>query len=384
VKVCLAHDWLTGMRGGEKVLETLCHLFPDAPLHTLFHFPGSVSDLIEKREVHTSPLNSILQWHPLLAKKYRHFLPLYPWAVSKVGPSDCDLILSTSHCVMRGLPKPKGAFHISYLHTPMRYIYDRFDDYFGADKTDWLTRQLIKSVAVYLRSWEQKTQDRADAYLCNSKYVRSRIKRIYQRDATVVYPPVQLSRFTPLSRTAREGYYLYLGALVPYKKPDIAIQTFTDLGLPLVVAGTGPEEEKLKAMAGDNIIFKGRVSDHEIPQLYANAKAFVFPGEEDFGITPLEAQASGTPVIALGRGGALETVRPRTENDPGTGLFFESPTVEAMKKTIQFFESERCDEQMPPQALHAWASAFDVSHFEENLKDAISSLVPQELGSPFL
>ena len=324
MKVCLAHDWLTGMRGGEKVLETLCHLFPDAPIQTLFHFEGSVSPLIENREIRTSPLNKVLQWHPWLAQKYRHFLPLYPWAVGQTQPDACDLILSTSHCVMRGLPKPKGAFHISYIHTPMRYIYDRFDDYFGPGHTNFMTRQFIKMVAVYLRAWEQSTQERADAYLCNSQYVRERIQRIYKRDATVVYPPVALSRFRPRPRTERDGYYLYLGALVPYKKPDIAVKAFTELNLPLVMAGGGPMEASLRAMAGDSITFCGRVDDADIPDLYANAKAFVFPGEEDFGITPLEAQACGTPVIALGRGGALETVRGWSDNDPGTGLFFPS------------------------------------------------------------
>ncbi len=384
MKVCLAHDWLTGMRGGEKVLETLCHLFPQAPLQTLFHFKGTVSPLIENREIHTSPLNHVLQWHPWLAQKYRHFLPLYPWAVGKTQPKECDLILSTSHCVMRGLPKPPGAFHISYIHTPMRYIYDRFNDYFGPGHTDVVTRQLIKMVAVYLRSWEQQTQARADAYLCNSQYVRERIKRIYNRDATVVYPPVELSRFYPATRSSREGYYLYLGALVPYKKADIAVKAFTDMGLPLVVAGTGPQEEKLKSIAGSNITFKGRVGDAEIPDLYAKAKAFVFPGEEDFGITPLEAQASGTPVIALGRGGALETIRPRTDDDPGTGLFFEEPTVQALSTAVKFFEKQKCDEAMVPNALHAWSGAFDVSEFEQNLKEGILAALPQGFENPFL
>ena len=376
MKVCLAHDWLTGMRGGEKVLETLCGFFPDAPLHTLFHFEGTVSSLIADRPIHTSPLQRVLDSHPSLAKKYRHFLPFYPWAVGRTQPEPCDLILSTSHCVMRGLPKPPGAFHISYVHTPMRYIYDRFDDYFGPGRASWVTRQMIKQVAVYLRSWEQKTQDRADVYLCNSEYVRKRIQKIYHRDATVVYPPVETKRFTPKARNDREGYYLYMGALVPYKRADMAVAAFSELGLPLVVAGTGPEEHKLKAMAKDNVVFKGRVSDEELPDLYANAKAFVFPGEEDFGITPLEAQASGTPVIALGRGGALETVKPYNEENGGTGLFFETDDVAGLRDAVQLFERQSLDQKMAPEFLAEWAATFDTSVFESRLQQAIMSACP--------
>tara|TARA_Y100001954_G_scaffold196880_1_gene213473 strand:+ start:477 stop:1841 length:1365 start_codon:yes stop_codon:yes gene_type:complete len=384
VKVCLAHDWLTGMRGGEKVLETLCGFFPQAPLHTLFHFEGTVSSLIADRPIHTSPLQRVLDVHPGLAQKYRHFLPFYPWAVARTVPEPCDLIVSTSHCVMRGLPKPAGAFHISYMHTPMRYIYDRFDDYFGPGRTSWVTRQLIKQVAVYLRSWEQKTQDRADVYLCNSEYVRKRIQKIYRRDATVVYPPVETTRFIPKARREREGYYLYMGALVPYKRADLAVTAFSELGLPLVVAGTGPEEEKLKAMAKDNVVFRGRVPDEELPDLYANAKAFIFPGEEDFGITPLEAQASGTPVIALGRGGALETVKPYEESGGGTGIFFEEDTVTGLKESVQRFEEQQLEQKMSPEALAEWAATFDTSVFERRLQEAIVSSCPAPLAGKAL
>lgn len=380
MKVCLGHDWLTGMRGGEKVLESLCDFFPAAPLHTLFHFEGSVSPLISERPIRTSPLQKVFDASPLLAKKYRHFLPLYPWALEGNPPEPCDLVVSTSHCVMRGLPKPNGAFHISYLHTPMRYIYDRFDDYFGPGRTAWATRQFIKVVASRLRKWEQQTQDRADAYLCNSQYVRKRIQNIYGRDAAVVYPPVDAERFFSRPLGQRDGYYLVFGALVPYKRADLAVAAFSELGLPLVVAGAGPEEEKLKAMAGDNVVFKGRVADEEIPDLYANAKAFVFPGEEDFGITPLEAQASGTPVIALGRGGALETVRALGQGSPETGLFFEEDSVASLKEAVRRFEAEKIADRISQESLQAWAREFDVPVFEQRLKDALIAACPQDLA----
>ena len=321
MKVCLGHDWLTGMRGGEKVLESLCDFFPAAPLHTLFHFEGSVSPLISERPIRTSPLQKVFDASPLLAKKYRHFLPLYPWALERNPPAPCDLVVSTSHCVMRGLPKPNGAFHISYLHTPMRYIYDRFDDYFGPGRTAWATRQFIKVVASRLRKWEQQTQDRADAYLCNSQYVRKRIQNIYVATLRWFTHRWMPKGSSPGHLGNEMGITSSLVLCVPYKRADLAVAAVSELGLPLVVAGAGPVEEKLKAMAGDNVVFKGRVADEEIPDLYANAKAFVFPGEEDFGITPLEAQASGTPVVALGRGGALVTVRPRPRK-PGDGSVF--------------------------------------------------------------
>ena len=230
-----------------------------------------------------------------------------------------------------------------------------------------------------MRAWEQKSQSRTDAYLCNSQYVRERIRRIYKRDALVVYPPVDTDRFQPQARNQREGYYLYLGALVPYKRPDVAVEAFSKMGLPLVVAGTGPEEESLKARAKSNVVFKGAVDDDEIPRLYANAKAFIFPGEEDFGITPLEAQASGTPVIALGRGGALETVKPFGEEDAGTGLFFHESSVVALEQAVLKFEKNRLDERMSVEALQEWASKFDTFAFSLNLRSAITQVCPPHL-----
>lgn len=366
LRVVLAHDWLTGMRGGEKVLESFCRLFPDAPLVTLLHVKGSVSRLIEDRPIRTSFVQNL----PLAAKRYRHYLPLFPKAAERLRVPDCDLLLSTSHCVIKGLHAPPGALHVCYMHTPMRYIWDMYDAYFGKDQGG-LASKIMPLVRPRLQCWDVDTADRVQHYIANSCHVAGRINRCYDRDALVIHPPVETGRFQPGG--PQGGYYLVLSALAPYKRVDLAVKACTTANLPLKVAGTGPEEAGLKAVAGPTVEFLGWQPDEALPGLYAGAKAFLFCGEEDFGITPLEAMASGTPVIAYARGGALETVVGPGDPDgrPQTGRFFQEQTVEALLEAITFLEKD----ELNTGDLAAHAASFDVAVFERRMADYLAELI---------
>ncbi|MEX2088527.1 MAG: glycosyltransferase, partial [Bacteroidota bacterium] len=300
--IAIVHDWLTGMRGGEKVLEVLCELHPGADLFTLLHNPGTVSPAIERMSIRTSFVNSL----PFKENGYRRYLPLFPRAIESFDFSPYDLILSTSHCVAKGAVPRAGALHICYCHTPMRYVWEMYDDYFGKGRAGVLTRAAMKFFAPRLRQWDVRSSDRVHFYVANSQNVARRIHRHYGRAADVIHPPVDTSLFRSSERD--EGYYLIVSALVPYKRVDLAVRVFNILGERLLVVGKGPELETLKAMASKRIEFLGWQPDSELAGLYAGCRALVFPGVEDFGIVPLEAMASGKPVIAFGRGGALETV----------------------------------------------------------------------------
>lgn len=328
-KVALVHDWLNGMRGGEKCLEVFCELFPQADLYTLFHEAGKLSPLIESRPIATS----FIQKLPGVFSKYRYYLPLFPRAIEDFDLSAYDLILSSSHCVAKGVKHNGTPYHVSYLHTPMRYMWDLFEVYFGKQRAAWWVHYAAKACRPYLQHWDENSSKRVHRFLCNSNNVRQRILRIYGREACVIYPPVDLSQFQATKK--KKEYYLMVGAFAPNKRVDLAVAAFNLLKLPLVIVGTGPEEAHCKSMAQPNISFLGNVSNETIGQLYGEAKAFLFPGEDDFGITPLEAQASGTPVIAYGKGGALETVTEKT------GIFFQQPTVGALCEAVQQMEKER-------------------------------------------
>lgn len=360
LRVVLVHDWLTGMRGGEKVLESFCRLFPGAPIYTLLHLPGTVSPLIEAHPVHTS----FLQRLPLVASRYRHYLPLFPRAAESLGLPPCDLVLSSSHCVAKGVRPPAGAVHVSYLHTPMRYVWDLYDQYFGPGRGG-LARLVMPFFRGYLQRWDVASSERVGLFLANSRHVAKRIGRHYGRPATVIHPPVESRRFAPAAGPG--GYYLVLGALVPYKRVDLAVKACAASGRRLMVVGDGPELDKLKAQAGPTVEFLGWQPDQAIPGLYAGAKALIFPGEEDFGITPLESMASGRPVVAFGQGGALETVVPPDDPQgrPPTGRFFSEQQVGALSAALDALEAE--PHLYAPQALAAHAASFDTSLFEQRI-----------------
>lgn len=352
--VAIVHDWLTGMRGGEWVLDALCELIPHAEIHTLVHVPGKLNARIESMTIHTSMINRF----PAAQRRHQPYLPLFPRAVEAFDLSRFDFVISTSHCVAKGASARPGARHVCYCHTPMRYVWAFYDQYFRNERTGFLTRTLMPTIASYLRRWDRRTADRVDRYLANSKHVAARIQSIYERESEVVHPPVDTGRFR--WDAPRGEFLLMVTALVPYKRADLAVRLCTERNLPLIVAGRGPEEEHLRALAGPSVQFRGWVSDVEIADLYARARALIFPGEEDFGIVPLEAMASGCPVIALARGGALETVVDSSNGAAdSTGLFFRDQTTASLAGALDRLETATFD----ATALRAHAERFDRSVF---------------------
>lgn len=355
LRVALVHDWLTGMRGGEKVLEVFCELFPNATLFTLLHNKGSTSPTIERMKIKTS----FVQLLPFTQRHYRNYLPLFPTAIESFDLSGYDLILSSSHCVAKGVIPPVRALHICYCHTPMRYVWDLYDEYFGPGRAGWLTRAAMSLVATRLRRWDVESSARVHHYLANSHNVAERIQRIYGRESEVLYAPVETKRFTVSKKN--EGYYLIVSALVPYKRVDLAIQAFNQTGDRLVIVGTGPEMKNLKAIAQPNIEFLGWQSDEMLAKLYAGCLALIFPGVEDFGIVPLEAMACGKPVVAYAEGGALETVV-ETEKNP-TGVFFHEQSAEALMDAVGKLDKKKWN----PKAIRRHALKFDRTLFKKTI-----------------
>lgn len=354
MKVALVHDWLTGQRGGEKVLEILAEIFPEAPVFTLFHFKGSQSGIIEQRDIRTS----FLQKLPFLKKRYRLYLPLFPLAAELFDLGEYELIVSSSHCVAKGvIPRP-DALHISYIHSPVRYAWNQYFAYFSPDKLSFFSRFLIPPVIHRLRVWDVSSSARVDHFVANSENVAQRIKKYYRRDADVIHPPADTDFFSPAAQEPVKGYYLIVSALVPYKRIDLAIDAFNLRGEPLKVVGTGPEFKKLKKAARPNIEFLGPVSAESLRSLYQGAKALLLPGEEDFGITALEAQACGTPVIAYGRGGAKETVIPVE-----TGVFFSELTVMSLESALDKFQGLEFNKNI----IRSNAMKFSRAAFKEKM-----------------
>jgi len=356
-KVALVHDWLNGMRGGEKCLEVLCELFPEADLYTLIHEKGSLSAKIESMSIRTSFVQSM----PFGLKKYRHYLPLFPFAIEQFDFSGYDLIVSSSHCVAKGVRHDDSVFHISYVHAPMRYVWDQFDTYFRQPRTSWPVRIGAELMRPYLQRWDRNTAKRVDTFLCNSHHIRRKILDYYNRESQVVYPPVELSHFRPGG--AKENFYLVVGAFAPNKSVDLAVEAFNRLKLPLKIVGSGQDEEYCRSIAGDSIEFLGALSSEKLLELYQQARALVFPGEDDFGITALEAQSCNTPVIAFASGGAMETV---TEQ---TGLFFAEQKVEVLCEAVE--KMERTWKNYTSEAFRKQTSRFGREQFKKQMAHAI-------------
>lgn len=360
MKVALVHDWTIHMRGGEKVLESLAEVFPDATIYTLFSNPGRLSPSLKRMKIK----NSILQYLPGIQRYYRWLLPFLPFFIQTLRIQGADLIISSSHCVAKGVRIPRGAVHICYCHTPMRYLWGFQETYFGNFPKG--LRLILQPFFGWLRRWDVDTAKKVDHFLCNSEAVRERISKIYGRDAVVIHPPVDGQFFKSDSLPKRDGedYYLVVSALTPYKRVDLAVEAFNGFNRKLLVAGDGPSRRGCEKLAKtDNIRFLGNVSDEELNRLYVQATALIFPQEEDFGIVPLEAQACGTPVIAYAKGGALETVK--------DGVFFYEQTPQSIRKAVLEFESKRFN----PGKLREQALRFDKRIFKNKIKLAIENVI---------
>jgi glycosyltransferase involved in cell wall biosynthesis len=372
MRVALVHDWLTGMRGGERVLERIAGMFPGAPIHTLVWTRGSVSPAIESHPIVTS----FLQRLPDAGRRYRWFLPLYPRAIESFDLTGFDTVISTSHAVAKSAIPPPGAFHLSYVFTPMRYVWDLEMEYFPPGRFPWPLSWAVRRTCARLRAWDRATSARAHAILADSVTVAERIRRHWGREAEVLYPPVDLGRFT--AAPGPRDYYLLAGAFAPYKRGDLALEACRRLGRRVLVVGSGQEERALRRRAPPGTEFRGWVSDEEMAAIYGRARALLFPGEEDFGIMPVEAMASGCPVIAYAKGGALETVgrgagpgvlarasRGGIAEAPG-GVLFGTQSVEGLMEAIRTFETLRFD----PGTLRGRAFPFAPDAFDRGFRAA--------------
>ena len=356
-RVAIVHEWFTSMRGGEKCVEALCEVFPEADVYALLHVPGSVSPAIERALVRTT----FVQHLPAAATQYRRYLPLFPLAVRQFDLRKYDLVITSNHCVAKGARVPPHALHVCYCYTPMRYIWTQYDEYFGKNRAGLATRAAMRVCRGPLRRWDVATAAHPHHFVAISEDVRGRIRAIYGRDADMIYPPVDTRRFTLSTRD--DGYYLIVSALVPYKAVDIAIEAFNRTGARLVIVGEGPDAPRLRKLAGANVAFEGWQSDEALKEYYAGCRAVIFPGEEDFGIVPVEAMAAGKPVLALARGGALETVI----DTPAlrTGVLFPEQSARALGEGLAVLERTRFD----PQAIRAHALAFDRELYKERMRE---------------
>jgi len=362
-RVAVVHDWLTGMRGGEKVLEAIVELYPDATLHTLLHVPGTVSSTIEKLHEH----RSFVQWLPASDRSYRHYLPVFPTAIEQFDLDCYDLVISTSHCAAKSVVVPGRARHICYCHSPMRYAWDQFNAYFGPDIVGPRRSKWFRPILARIARWDRDTASRVDRYVANSHYVAGRIRRYYNRGSTVVHPPVDTDFYQPSPALRVENRYLVVSALVPYKRVDVAIRACARTGTPLTVVGRGPETERLKAIArevGADTTFAGWIEDDEVRDLYRRSRAILMPGIEDFGMVPVEAQACGRPVVALDQGGALESVV-----DGVTGVHVHDGSVDAFADALNAVSARPWDSGV----IRAHAETFSKARFQQEFRQIIES-----------
>lgn len=362
-RVVLVHDWLTGMRGGEKCLEVLCRRWPHAALFTLLHRRGSVSPAIERLRPRTSFLNLLPESH----RYYRYLLPLMPAAAASWRLPPCDLVVSFSHCVAKAIrPRREPVPHVCYCFTPMRYAWHMRQAYFGTERVRGVKARVLEQLLGWLRQWDRCTAEGVTHFLAISETVQRRIAECYGRDSTVIYPPVDTEFYHPAA-LPREDYYLAVSAFAPYKRLDLAIEACNALRRPLLLIGSGQDEARLRALAGPTVHFLGWQPNAVIRDHLRRCRALLFPGEEDFGIVPVEAQACGAPVIAFGRGGATETVIPLDRSGPvtPTGLWFAEQTVESLAEALTVFE--KCRGQFSPVAARRQAQRFNASRFAEEL-----------------
>ncbi len=364
----LVHDWLTGMRGGEMVLEGIAELYPEAPIYTLLHLPGTVSPALERHPIRTS----FLQRAPGIGRHYRRYLPFFPAAIEDLDLTGHDLVLSSSHCVAKGIVPAPDAFHVCYCHTPMRYAWDQEHVYFPRRRG--LVARLRGLVLTALRAWDAASAARVDLFLANSRFVAERIRRYYGRDAVVLHPPVDTSAFTPgEGETSARPYALMVAALARYKRVEVAIEACRQRGLALKVVGTGPEWSTLSRLAGPDVELLGHVSRERLQALYRGALCLLQPGTEDFGIAPVEALACGTPVVAFARGGALDIVTDGTH-----GILYAREDAAALATAIDTMSEVRFN----PAVLRQRAETFSRMSFLDRLRSLLADHAAPHLVRP--
>lgn len=368
MRVAIIHYWLVGMRGGEKVLEELCLLFPQADIFTHVHDPARTSALINSHRITTTYIAKL----PFARKHYQKYLPLMPSALDALDLTGYDLVISCESGPAKGVVTHPNAVHICYCHSPMRYVWDQYHIY--RKTAGWLTRLAMSLTIPPLRTWDVTSAAQVDRFIANSSFVARRIAKSYRRESEIIFPPVDVDAFA-IAATPSKDFYLSVGQHVTYKRVDLAVAACTKLGRRLVVVGTGPETAALRASAGPTIEFRGRASDADIASLYQNCRALLFPGEEDFGIVPLEAMASGRPVIAYESGGALDSVVEGT-----TGTFFDDQTPDAMAAAILRFEAS--EDKFEPQQIRHHARGFGRDVFRRKLKSYIETCVQELSGKP--
>ncbi|KZL90200.1 glycosyltransferase [Clostridium magnum] len=360
MRVAIVHEWFSGIGGSEKVVKAFHELFPDAPVYVFVHNKNNMPEEYNKMDIRTSYLQKI----PFSKTKYQKLLPLMPHAVEQYDLSDYDLVISSSTCCAKGVITKADTLHICYCHTPMRYGWDLYHEYIKDKST--IMKWIISSQMKNIRLWDKLSSDRVDCFLANSNNVAKRIQKNYRRNSKVIYPPVDTDFYTLKGECG--DYYLIVSRLVGYKRVDLAIEVFNELNLPLVIIGGGEEYKKYKTMANSNISFLGRLSDEEIRNYYRECKAFVFPGEEDFGITPVEAQACGRPVIAYGKGGTLETVI-----EGQTGLFFYNQDKQSLKEAV--IKMEKSYKIFDSKVIRKNALRFSVNRFKSEIMDFVTEKV---------
>ncbi len=359
MKVAIVHDWLNQMGGAEGVLESLHDLYPDAPVYTSMYAPERMSAAYRAWDIRTT----FMQRLPLVATRHQAYLPLYPLAFDRLDLSEYDLIISNASAFCKGVRARLGAVHLCYCLTPTRFLW-MYREYVQREGLGRLPRSVLPPIINMLRNSDRRAADRVTAFAAISRAVQERIQRFYGRDSVIIYPPVPESAFTGAEAPHDGGYYLSLGRLIPYKRVDLAVRAFNRLGLPLVVIGRGRDRVALERIAGPNVRFLGRVSDEEKRRWLAGCRAFLFPGEEDFGIAPLEAQAVGKPVIAYAAGGALDTIQ-----EGVTGEYFRQPTVESLADAVSRFDPAVYD----PAACLANARRFDTAAFNAGWQSFVAA-----------
>lgn len=353
MKVALVHDYLNQMGGAERVVLALHELFPDAPIYTSIYDPQRVDSAFRTMDIRTT----FMQKLPLVTKHHQPYLPVYPFAMESLDLRGYDLVLSSSSAFGKGVITRPETLHICYCHTPMRWCWN-YDEYVEREQLGNAARRVLPLLIAGMRIWDQTSSMRVDSFIANSPVVAERIKKYYRRDAVVIPPPVEASRFPFDPMTQPEDYFLILSRLIPYKRIDLAIEACNRLHLPLVIIGSGRDEARLRRLAGPTIRFLGRLSDEDVLYYYSHCRAFLFPGEEDFGITPLEAQAAGRPVIAYGAGGALASVI-----EGVTGTFFHEQTVDSLVAVLATFDEQCYD----TQSIRNHALEFDTPRFKRRI-----------------